>query len=193
MKKTSSNSPICSLPSRKPNSISLRFLRRLHSPGSIPALWRGPAASLLPPASKAPLEPCSRSHDKQRRTWDDGRDRNRNPAFTRGGSRGGFSGDKGRGRGYDARSRGYGGRFNYYRSCTDKKEIKFSSYIRKFRVEQLQSHIWGRASGYMTLQLLHSEFPFIWEKFDFLFYQCDLSVSMFFNVYIKTFVCKKNI
>jgi hypothetical protein len=24
---------------------------------------------------------------------------------------------------------------------TDKKEIKFSSYIRKFRVEQLQSHI----------------------------------------------------
>ncbi len=27
-----------------------------------------------------------------------------------------------------------------------KKKIKFSSYIRKFRVEQLQSHIWGRAS-----------------------------------------------
>jgi hypothetical protein len=25
-----------------------------------------------------------------------------------------------------------------------KKKIKFSSYIRKFRVEQLQSHIWGR-------------------------------------------------
>jgi hypothetical protein len=25
--------------------------------------------------------------------------------------------------------------------CTDKKKIKFSSYIRKFRVEQLQSHI----------------------------------------------------
>jgi hypothetical protein len=24
---------------------------------------------------------------------------------------------------------------------TDKKEIKFSSYIRKFRMEQLQSHI----------------------------------------------------
>jgi hypothetical protein len=25
---------------------------------------------------------------------------------------------------------------------------------------------------YMTLQLLHSEFPYIWGKFDFLFYQC---------------------
>jgi hypothetical protein len=24
----------------------------------------------------------------------------------------------------------------------------------------------------MTLQLLHSEFPYIWGKFDFLFYQC---------------------
>ncbi len=28
-------------------------------------------------------------------------------------------------------------------------KIKLSSYIRKFRVEQLQSHIWGRASQYM--------------------------------------------
>ncbi len=27
---------------------------------------------------------------------------------------------------------------------------------------------------YMTLQLLHSELPYIWEKFDFLFYQCLL-------------------
>jgi hypothetical protein len=25
-----------------------------------------------------------------------------------------------------------------------KKKIKFSSYIREFRAEQLQSHIWGR-------------------------------------------------
>jgi hypothetical protein len=23
------------------------------------------------------------------------------------------------------------------------------------------------------LQLLHSEFPYLWGKFDFLFYQCD--------------------
>ncbi len=61
---------------------------------------------------------------------------------------------------------------------------KFSSYIRKFRVEQLQSFIWqtdssymgnicafphilGSPSSYMTLQMLHSEFPYIWGKFDF--------------------------
>ncbi len=30
-----------------------------------------------------------------------------------------------------------------------KKKRKFSSYIRKFRWERLQSHIWGRASYYM--------------------------------------------
>ncbi len=47
-----------------------------------------------------------------------------------------------------------------------KNKIKFSSYMRKFRMEQLQSHIWGnifafphilgRPSSYMTQQLLHS-------------------------------------
>jgi hypothetical protein len=42
-----------------------------------------------------------------------------------------------------------------------KKKIKFSSYIGKFRVEQLQSHISGSPSSYMTLQLLHSEFTYI--------------------------------
>ncbi len=30
-------------------------------------------------------------------------------------------------------------------------------------------HILGSPSAYMTLQLLHSEFPYIWGKFDFLF------------------------
>ncbi len=71
-----------------------------------------------------------------------------------------------------------------------KNKIKFSSYIRKFGIERLQSHIWLMASSYMdicsfahilrspsscmTLQLLHSEFPDIWRKFDFLFYQCNL-------------------
>jgi hypothetical protein len=56
-------------------------------------------------------------------------------------------------------------------------------------MEQLQSHIrltassWGNISAFpqtlgspssydMTLQLLHSEFPYILGKFDFLFYQC---------------------
>ncbi len=38
------------------------------------------------------------------------------------------------------------GSFNSY---TDKKKIKFSSYIRKSRVKQLQSHILLTASSYM--------------------------------------------
>jgi hypothetical protein len=33
-------------------------------------------------------------------------------------------------------------------------------------------HILGSPSSYMTLQLLHSEFPSIGGKFSFLFYQC---------------------
>ncbi len=32
---------------------------------------------------------------------------------------------------------------------TDEKKIKFSSYLRKFRGKQLQSHIWLMASSYM--------------------------------------------
>ncbi len=73
---------------------------------------------------------------------------------------------------------------------TDKKESKISSYIRKFRMEQLQSHIWlttfsymgkylyisiillGSPSSYLTLQLLHSEFPLTRGKFYFIFCQC---------------------
>ena len=70
-------------------------------------------------------------------------------------------------------------------------KIKFSPYTRKFKMEQLQSHIWLTASSYMgkylrissytvlespssyiTLQLLHSEFSYLWGKFSFLFYQC---------------------
>jgi hypothetical protein len=40
--------------------------------------------------------------------------------------------------------------------------------MRKYfpRYDDAVSHI------HMTLQLLYSEFPNIWEKFDFLFYQC---------------------
>ncbi len=37
----------------------------------------------------------------------------------------------------------------------------------------------------MTLQLLHSEFPYIWGKFDFLFYQCTL------NFNFLSFGCKQ--
>ncbi len=88
---------------------------------------------------------------------------------------------------------------NFFSASTlIKKIIKLSSYIRKFRMEQLQfaksymtngllnPHIWGNIctfphvlgspSSYMTLQLLHFEFPYIWGKFDFLFYHCKLQV-----------------
>ncbi len=52
-------------------------------------------------------------------------------------------------------------------------------------MEQLKSHLWITASSYMakylriffsymTLQLFHSEFPYIWGKFYFLFYQCTV-------------------
>ncbi len=50
---------------------------------------------------------------------------------------------------------------------TDKKEVKFSSYMRKFRMEQLQSHIWLTASSYMVKYLCISSYiwkalPHIW-------------------------------
>ncbi len=71
-----------------------------------------------------------------------------------------------------------------------KKKIQFFSYIRKFRRDQLQSHVWLTASSYMpnicafphilgspsswmTLHLIPSEFPYIWGNF-FFFYQCTL-------------------
>ncbi len=61
--------------------------------------------------------------------------------------------------------------------------------VRKFRMELFKviddkqpRHIWGiicafphilgSPSSHMTLRLLHSEFPYLWGKFDFLFYQC---------------------
>ncbi len=65
----------------------------------------------------------------------------------------------------------------YMYSTLIKKKIKFSSFIGKFRVEP--PHIWGNIfafphisgspTSYMTLQLLHSEFPYRWGKFYFLF------------------------
>ncbi len=45
-----------------------------------------------------------------------------------------------------------------------KKKIKLSSYIRKFRMEQLQSHIWLTASSYMRKYLHISSYtrkPFL--------------------------------
>jgi hypothetical protein len=40
------------------------------------------------------------------------------------------------------------------------------------------THILGGPSSYMTLQLLHSEFPYIRGKFDFLSYQCTFLPSV---------------
>ncbi len=40
--------------------------------------------------------------------------------------------------------------------CTDKKKIKFSSYIGKFRVEQLQSHM---RKGFLIYEEMHKYFP----------------------------------
>ncbi len=79
----------------------------------------------------------------------------------------------------------------FYSCHTDKKENKFfpiykeiqsgafaKSYMRKgFPIyEEMGKYfpIYKEAVSYtyMTLQLLHSEFPYIWGNFDFLFYQC---------------------
>ncbi len=87
-----------------------------------------------------------------------------------------------------------------------KNRIKFSTYIRKFRVEQLQRHTDKKenqifqvykeiqngevAKSYMTLQLLHSEFPYTRGKFYFIFYQCRLIFCTFLRrgvtMYINT-------
>jgi hypothetical protein len=56
------------------------------------------------------------------------------------------------------------GIYLYGATCTDKKEIKFSSYLRKFRMEQLQSHIWLTAFSYMGKYLCISSYirkPFL--------------------------------
>jgi hypothetical protein len=56
----------------------------------------------------------------------------------------------------------------YTYSTLIKKRIKFSSYIRKSKRERLT------ASSYVTKYLpLPSEFPYIWGKLYFLFYQCS--------------------
>ncbi len=74
-----------------------------------------------------------------------------------------------------------------------KKKIKFSSHIRKFRMEQLQSHIWLTATSYVGKYLRISSYiwkPFLiydfatislWislymRKIYFLFYQCSIQV-----------------
>ncbi len=86
------------------------------------------------------------------------------------------------------------GRYSFSMVLQNPEGILIKKKI-KFRREQLQSHIWlSKTNGlgpphiwgniyvfpqilvipssYMTLQLLHSEFPYIWGKFEFLFCQC---------------------
>ncbi len=86
--------------------------------------------------------------------------------------------------------------YNYRENslCTDKKENKIfliykeiqngafaKSYMTNGFLIRIWgnicafSHILGSPSSYTTLQLLHSEFSYIWGKFCFLFYQCGES------------------
>jgi hypothetical protein len=82
--------------------------------------------------------------------------------------------------------------FPFYakKTCTDKKENLIfliykeiqnraveKSYIRQ-RNAQIFNHIWGGRWSYMTLQLLQFEFPYIWGKFDFLFYHCEINMKL---------------
>jgi hypothetical protein len=85
--------------------------------------------------------------------------------------------------------------FLHLRATLIKKKIRLSSYIRKFRMEQLQSHIWLTASSYIWWNIcafphiLESlphiwlcncsilNFPSLWVKFYFIFYQCIVRAS----------------
>ncbi len=77
--------------------------------------------------------------------------------------------------------------------CLMYKEIQSGadakSYMRKgfLLYEEMRKYfpIYEEAVSHMTLQLLHSEFPYIWGKFDFLFYQCGqlYCISAFFYLY----------
>ncbi len=48
----------------------------------------------------------------------------------------------------------------FFKAALIKKETKLSSYIRKFRWDRVQSHLWGRASYYM--RKCDKFFPHIW-------------------------------
>jgi hypothetical protein len=74
-----------------------------------------------------------------------------------------------------------------------KKKIKFSSYIGKFGVEQLQSHIWLTASSYIRKPFLICDFATapLWislymKKMLFYFYQCSPSPRLAKYVYARS-------
>ncbi len=63
-----------------------------------------------------------------------------------------------------------------------KKKIKFSSYIRKFRMKQLQSHIWLTASSYMGKYLRISSYI----RKPFLIY--DIAIApLWISLYMRNF------
>ncbi len=64
-----------------------------------------------------------------------------------------------------------------------KKKIKFSSYIRKLRMEQLQSHIWLTASSYMGKYLRISSYI----RKPFLIYNCA-TAPLWISLYIGKFL-----
>ncbi len=63
--------------------------------------------------------------------------------------------------------------FMYYLHSYIVKYLPICSYIRKL-------------FSYMTLQLLYSEFPYIWGKFDFLFYQCSRRYRQHFEHFFNS-------
>ncbi len=65
-----------------------------------------------------------------------------------------------------------------------KKEIKFSSYLRKFRRDRLQSHIWLTASSYMIKCLRISSYI----RKPFLIYDFATANHLNFLIYEKNFV-----
>ncbi len=69
-----------------------------------------------------------------------------------------------------------------------KKKIKFSSYIRKFRMAQLQSHIWLTASSYKYKYLGISSYV----RTPFLIYDC-VTAPLLISLYMRKIYTDKEI
>ncbi len=68
--------------------------------------------------------------------------------------------------------------------CCTLLKNKRKSYIWKVKRDRVQTLIWLTASSYMTLHQVPSEFPHIWGKFSFLFYQCRQTIANLVQGYI---------
>ncbi len=72
----------------------------------------------------------------------------------------------------------------HHHYCTlMKKKIKFSSYIKKFRVEHLKSHIWQTASSYMGKYLRISSY--IRKPFLIYVWLCNCSTQNFLIMFMR--------